>query len=187
MVSNTYILSGINLYLLDSTLVLLSILILVLLPAGRGFGGSWAETSPLLSPDAVSDLPFRRYLHRNHTKNHQIRNRHISYPSRYTSTAASSPFTPASGSVLGSPAELPASVPAFQQMDSPLASPLTSPLHNPVYQRVPYDQPPAQTVPFMAPQDSPTALRTMTNIIPHADRRRKGEAAKMVERDALWG
>ncbi|KAK4164469.1 hypothetical protein QBC43DRAFT_47064 [Cladorrhinum sp. PSN259] len=160
-------------FLVDDCFTLLALLILSILPVGRAFSSSWAETSPVQSPDALSDLPLRRHLHRHRdsAKNHQIHKRHISYPcpSNTTGTAVSPPFTPGWG-VNTAPTELPA---------HSWESPLTSPRHNPVYQRgiapyeVPYDQEARMmVVPFIG-QASPKG-------------REAGGRKNMAGRDHLW-
>ncbi|KAK3994665.1 hypothetical protein QBC44DRAFT_43342 [Cladorrhinum sp. PSN332] len=199
--SKTFFIPEIVTSLSDDTFTLVSLLVLSALPAGRAFANSWAETSPLLSPDALSDLPLRRYFHRhgNHsTKSHQIRKRHISYPYPSNTTAASdSPYSPgrAMGAETGigmgmgnrSPAELPTCT-YTHSGDGSIASPLTSPRHNPVYQRAPYDQPPTQTVPFLTrPIESPTGFLFMNQGSPPTKGfARETGKKKMVERDDLW-
>ncbi|VBB80533.1 Putative RTA1 like protein [Podospora comata] len=139
-------------FLLDDTLVLLAILFLTLWPVGRAFGPSWTDTSPLASPDALSDLPLRRHFHR-HSRRQILHKRHLSQP--YNASEVPSPYTP---SHAGS--GLPSSVRPLGHRPSPLEPSLASPRNNPVYQRAPYEQSPTGTVPYISPEQSPKMFMT---------------------------
>ncbi|KAK0702613.1 RTA1 like protein-domain-containing protein [Apiosordaria backusii] len=177
-------------FLLDDTLVLLAILILTLWPVGRAFGPSWADTSPLASPDALSDLPLRRHFHR-HSRRQIIHKRHLSQP--YNSSELPSPFTPGHGGT-----GLPSSVRPSGHRPSPLEPSLTSPRNNPVYQRAPYETSPTGTVPYISPEQSPKMFMTAASPRQQQDgswKRAKNSPrglaspepmTKMVESNDLW-
>ncbi|KAK3906729.1 RTA1 like protein-domain-containing protein [Staphylotrichum tortipilum] len=185
-------------FLLDDTLVLVAALILTVYPVGRAFGEAWAETSPRVLADRSDGLPLR---HRHHRRNRssQINHHVISLP--YQSPAASprfSPgFTPRSGMTPGLPAHpSPRGAPSTG-VPSPRtpasAPPLASPRNYPVHQRAPYDATPAQTVPFMAPQESPGLDSAMWGMAspgePGRKRRMRAVSAhetQMVQGDSLW-
>ncbi|KAK4171299.1 RTA1 like protein-domain-containing protein [Triangularia setosa] len=177
-------------FLLNDTLVLLAILILILWPVGRAFGPSWADTSPLASPDALSDLPLRRHFHR-HSRIQILHKRHLSQP--HNSSDVPSPYT------LGTAdSGLPSSVHPSAHRPSPLEPSLTSPRNNPVYQRAPYEQSPTGTVPYISPEQSPKMFMTAASPGQHQDgswRKAKSSprglaspepTAKMVESNDLW-
>ncbi|KAK0666383.1 putative RTA1 like protein [Cercophora samala] len=177
-------------FLLDDTLVLLAILILTLWPVGRAFGPSWADTSPLAPPDALSDLPLRRHFHR-HCRRQILHKRHLSQP--YNPPEVRSPYTP---SHAGS--GLPSSVRPSGHRPSPLEPSLTSPRNNPVYQRAPYEQSPTGTVPYISPEQSPKMFMTAASpgqpqegSWKRAKSSPRGQASpepttKMVESNDLW-
>ncbi|KAK4100060.1 hypothetical protein N658DRAFT_145749 [Parathielavia hyrcaniae] len=191
--------------LLDDAFVLVAAIILTVYPAGRSFGVAWAATSPV-APSSFSDrrpdplLPLR--LRRHHRRNRSSHiNQHIvslPFPSPSSTSPRFSPgsFTPKAGMTPGLPAH-PSPHHAPPLVSPPLMSPpLTSPRNNPVHQRAPYDHAsPTQTVPFLAPQESPgldSALWMSTPGLTPGETGRKRrmwagqDNPQMVDSEALW-
>lgn len=119
--------SRIAMVVLDDSLVLLTCIISLAVPAGRAFGISWSETSPFTSSPDPETLPLRtaqKIFGRPQTFS-------ISKP--YPIASAFAPMTHDT---------------AYERIGT--SPPLTSPRHKPVYTRAPYD-----VLPVEAKQASP--------------------------------
>ncbi|KAK4191150.1 hypothetical protein QBC35DRAFT_36856 [Podospora australis] len=193
--SSKLAISQVTIFLLDDLLVLLAVLILTVWPVGRAFGYSWADTSPLASPDALSDLPLRRHFY-HCSQGHRVHKRHTSQP--YAPAELPSPFTHGTERGFGASGGPPIANLSSTYQSSHLVPSLTSPRNKPVYQRTPYDMSPTQTVPFLAPEESPKGFVPLSinkNMGSSGERGRRqnphrtfggSETSRMVKRDDLW-
>lgn len=156
---------------LEDTLVLVAAIILCMVPVGRAFGSSWAETAPFTLGGDESDLPLRNWRPSSTATGHQhSRKRAISQPfpgSPMTATAQPSPRS------------------YHSIYPPPPPPPLASPQDKRVYQRAPYEITPVQVVPYVPSEaGSPPLSGSMPADTP---RKTPREAQKLVDPDALWG